>query len=81
MVPLLFTLNFFSQIFISGEKAEKLFSCANITKIPTLSANAEADLRWGIWVAGGARPSNFFAITCSFAITLKNYKLFYLKLN
>ena len=46
------------------------------------SRKPEADLRGrrrrGRW---GFAPSLFFAIFCFFAITSKNYKLFYLKLN
>ena len=39
----------------------------------------ETDLVWGAGEGGRAPP--FLAITCFFAITLKNYKLSLLKLN
>ena len=49
-----------------------------IKKSERLGTLAEADSGGG---EGGECPPYFFEITCFFAITLKNYKLCYLKLN
>ena len=56
----------------------KLFQNYLVTQIYGKGLISETDLEWGL---GGALLLCFFAFTCSFSVTLKNYLLCLLKLN